>query len=84
MSKPIVVCFDATEITFRDQQDVNSAVSSLLCDYCTCDWIFTAKEKEDKVKIKVTAIKKYRFPEHRCQNKLRPYHGRTKYIKLKE
>ena len=84
LTKPIVVCFDNHEITCLDAKDVESAVRQLLCSYCTCDYKFTTREKEDKVKVKVTAIEKFRFPEHQCKNNHRPYHGRTKYIKVKE
>jgi len=66
--KTTIVCFKNKEIPVMGL-DASEAVTSLLCRYCTIDWDY---ELQDNGKIKVTKIQKCKFPEHKCDNKLKP------------
>ena len=82
MSKQILVCFKNNEF-LSTETSIPKAVEKLLCTYCTHDWRYTFHENENEVKVKVRMIKKHKFPEHRCTNKLSPYGPhRIKYLKM--
>lgn len=70
-----IVHFKNTSISVT-AANLQEAVSSLLCSYCTVDWTYTNDGK-------VTMIEKYLFPEHKCQNKLQPcgFWNRIRYYK---
>lgn len=83
MSKPIIVCFKNDEIVTA-KAEIQDAVQSLLCTYCTLDWKYNVEENENEIKVKMTRIEKHKFPEHKCNNKLAPCDGKIKYYKCKD
>lgn len=47
MSKPIIVCFKNAEIPTTNT-NIQDAVRSLLCTYCTLDWKYNVEENENE------------------------------------